>query len=216
MASFQRFNTTQSQPEVVLSRTEGYLHKKGGAVNRSLGGRRNWKKRWFVLENTTLRGGGQHYELKYYEGPKGKLKGSVALQGTEIFCERSSQHNNKLVKYEFQILLQNGSMFNLSSDSFKERDEWIESLNYAIASMKSVSDQPDVMAIIAGYNPSEEHKEEVYAIGRDIAECCQVKQLRFYLFKHVYARIYIYRNTIFVAIFCFRVTAGLWWIVYIL
>lgn len=169
------FRANSGLNDFVLNRTEGYLHKKGGAVNKgSLGGRRNWKKRWFVLESTTLRGGRESYELKYYESPKGKLKGSVALQGTEIFCERGSQHNNKSVKFEFQILLQNGSVFNLSSDSFKERDEWIESLNYAITSMRRAVEKDDAIAIIAGYDPHNEHKEDIYEVGKEIAQYCQV------------------------------------------
>jgi hypothetical protein len=176
LVDMSSFRASSVQQQLVLNRTEGYLHKKGGAVNKgSLGGRRNWKKRWFVLETTTLRGGRETYELRYYESPKGKLKGTVDLQGTEIFCERGSQHSNKSVKFEFQILLQNGSMFNLSSDTFKERDEWIESLNYAITSMRTAVEKDDALAIIAGYDPLNEHKEEIFEVGRDIAQYCQVR-----------------------------------------
>jgi hypothetical protein len=119
----------------VLKRTEGYMNKKGGAVNKGFGGRRNWLKRWFLLVRT-INNGQDNYTLNYYEKEKGKQKGSVDLMGTEIFCERQQQHHNKNVKYEFQILLRGGDRLNLSCDDYKERDEWIESLNYAITSMR--------------------------------------------------------------------------------
>lgn len=127
----------------LIKRTEGYLYKKGGAVNKGIGGRRNWLKRWFVLEKISARNGKDSYHLHYFESQKGKQKGSVDLDGTEVFCERKSQHTNKNVKYEFQIQLQNGSLLYLSCDDFHERDEWIESINYAITSMrKPVVERP--------------------------------------------------------------------------
>jgi hypothetical protein len=56
----------------VLKRTAGYIWKKGGIVNVTAG-RRNWKKRWFVIETKvfeTFVG----YELRYFETPNGKVK----------------------------------------------------------------------------------------------------------------------------------------------
>ena len=179
-----------SEDALVLKRTEGYLYKKGGAVNKSLGGRRNWLKRWFVLEKTKH----DQYTLHYFESQKGKEKGVIDLKNTEIFCERKLQHTNKNIKYEFQIQLQTGSVLQLSSDDYHERDEWIESLNYAITSMrKPVVERPTFIKVTssfvfglphplhlssqvnhAGYDPNRDDLEENYALGQEIAQHCQV------------------------------------------
>lgn len=66
----------------VLVRTEGFMHKKGGAVN-ARGGFRNWKKRWFVLAPVDFLGQ-QGYELQYFDGPHGALKGRVGLSEVEV------------------------------------------------------------------------------------------------------------------------------------
>jgi hypothetical protein len=139
--------TASEEGGLVLKKTEGYIHKKGGAVNKGLGGRRNWLKRWFVLEKKQIRGR-DNYTLHYFESQKGKQKGSVDLEGTEVFCERKPQHTNKNVRYEFQIQLQNGSLLQLSCDDFQDRDDWIESLNYAITSMrKPVTERPTFLKV---------------------------------------------------------------------
>jgi hypothetical protein len=142
-----------SGEEIILKKTEGWMYKKGGAVNKGLGGRRNWLKRWFVLEKKTQRGR-DSYTLKYYESQKGKLKGTVELEGTEVFCERRTQHTNKNIKYEFQIQLKNGSALQLSCEDFKERDDWIESLNYAITSTRvPVVERPTFVKVEEKYFP---------------------------------------------------------------
>ena len=98
----------------------------GGAVN-ARGGRKNWKRRWFVLTPIEYKGDRSAYELRYYDGPNGRLKGSVGLFDVEIFCEARSYHRK--VKYEFQIVLQNGGVLQLSCDDPEEREEWLETLN---------------------------------------------------------------------------------------
>lgn len=120
--------------DIVLKRMEGWIHKKGGAVKGSaLSAMKNWKKRYFYLENV---GSVQKlYELKYYDKPYGKLKGSVKLKGTEIRCDRTQQGNTKNKKFEFQILLSNGSLLKLFCDNVTERSEWVETLNYVILEM---------------------------------------------------------------------------------
>lgn len=177
MSSFRERPVVSSLPPSrdipPLQRTQGYLFKKGGAVNAG-GGRRNWKKRWFVLDYRLVRNR-PYFELKYFEAPKGKQKGVVALQDTEVFCERRSSHKN--VKFEFQILLQNGSTLQLSSETFKERDEWMESLNMAICSMKNPPEeapQSNEAIIIDNYDPSREYDDEAnFAQGAAIAANCQ-------------------------------------------
>jgi hypothetical protein len=57
----------------------------------------------------------------------GKLKGTVGLSEIVILCEERSE--NKKVKYEFQLQLASGSVLELSSDTFDEREEWIETFN---------------------------------------------------------------------------------------
>ena len=101
--------------EHLLIRREGWMYKKGGAVNQRNAGRHNWKKRWFVLKEINFRGQ-IGYELKYYDKPRGALKGSVGLSEVSIFCEstrsmqkRSQTRINKILKYEFQLLLPHGS-----------------------------------------------------------------------------------------------------------
>ena len=121
--------------DIVFKRVEGWIHKKGGAVKGSaLSAMKNWKKRYFYLENV---GSVQKlYEMKYYDKPYGKLKGSVKLKGTEVRCDRTQQGNNaKNKKFEFQILLSNGSLLKLFCDNITERDEWVETLNYVILEM---------------------------------------------------------------------------------
>jgi hypothetical protein len=114
---------------------EGWIHKKGGAVKGSaLSAMKNWKKRYFYLENV---GSVQKlYEMKYYDKPNGSLKGSVKLKGTDVRCDRTQQNNAKNKKFEFQILLSNGSLLKLFCDDRTERDEWVETLNYVILEMK--------------------------------------------------------------------------------
>ena len=120
--------------DIVLNRVEGWIHKKGGAVKGSaLAAMKNWKKRYFYLENV---GSAQPlYELKYYDKPKGSLKGTVKLKGTEVYCDGTGTRG-KNKKFEFQILLTNGSQLKLYCDDLKEREEWVETLNYVITEMK--------------------------------------------------------------------------------
>jgi hypothetical protein len=152
-----------------LVRTEGYLWKKGGTVN-ARGGFRNWKKRWFVLTPVDFLGT-QGYELRYYDGPNGNLKGHVGLNDVEIFCETKEHKNQKKVKFEFQILLQAGGVLELSSDSEQERDEWMETLGAVITFLRKVTTS-NVMTL-NGYDPLCEDDEESYRIGEEIAQNCQ-------------------------------------------
>ncbi len=143
----------------LLVRTEGYMHKKGGAVN-SRGGLRNWKKRWFVLAPIDFYGT-QGYELHYFDSPGGNLKGKVSLSEIELFVETKS--TNKKVKYEFQILLQNGGVLELSCENSIEREEWIETLNMIIAYLRKVLTSASMT--LDGYDPLFDDDENVFKIG---------------------------------------------------
>jgi hypothetical protein len=153
--------------QALLRRTEGYMYKKGGAVN-ARGGFRNWKKRWFVIAPVEILGA-QGYELQYYDGPNGTLKGKVGLSEIEIHCDAKSTHKN--VKHEFQISLQNGGLFELSCDDETERDEWIETLNMITAYLRKVLTNSSMT--LDGYDPHDEDNEQNHQIGHDIALNCQ-------------------------------------------
>lgn len=153
--------------QALLRRTEGYMHKKGGAVN-ARGGFRNWKKRWFVIAPVEILGS-QGYELQYFDAPNGTLKGKVGLSEIEILCEAKSLH--KKVKYEFQIVLQNGGTLELSCDDSQERDEWIETLNMITAYLRKILTTTSMT--LDGYDPYDEDDEESFNIGEEIAHNCQ-------------------------------------------
>ena len=154
--------------QTLLKRTEGYMHKKGGAVN-ARGGFRNWKKRWFVVAPVEILGA-QGFELQYYDAPNGNLKGKVGLSEIEILSETKSQH--KSVKFEFQIVLQNGGTLELSCDDAGERDEWIETLNMITAFLKKVLTSGATMTL-DGYDPFDDDDQESFNIGEEIAQNCQ-------------------------------------------
>lgn len=151
----------------LLKRTEGYIYKKGGMVNSSRGGRRNWKKRWFSLAAVSF-DWGTGYEFRYFDAPNGNQKGSIALSDIEVFCEERSFHSK--VKYEFQILMQNGNQLQLSCDDANEREEWIETINMVISFMRKM--QSNVMTL-DGYDPVHEDDEDVHGVGPVLAQACQ-------------------------------------------
>ncbi len=164
--------------EHLLIRREGWMYKKGGAVNQRNAGRHNWKKRWFVLKEINFRGQ-IGYELKYYDKPRGALKGSVGLSEVSIFCEstrsmqkRSQTRINKILKYEFQLLLPHGSALYLSCDEAEEREEWIETLNIVIAYLRLLT-HPELAMVINGYDPMNEDDEDVFKQGDEVAQNCQ-------------------------------------------
>lgn len=169
-----------SLSEDLLVRREGWIWKKGGAVNQRSAGRKNWKKRWFVLKEINFRGQ-IGYEMKYYDRPKGFLKGTVGLSEVSIFCEstRSMQKKkgskarvNTLLKYEFQLLLPHGSALYLSCDDPVEREEWIETLNVVIAYLRLLT-HPELAMVVNGYDPMNEDDEDVYHQGDEVASNCQ-------------------------------------------
>lgn len=158
----------------LLIRTQGWIYKKGGSVNENsfAGGRRNWKKRWFVLEEIPYLG---HvgYELQYFDSKNGKLKGTIGLSEVEIHCEPRSRQ--KKTRYEFQILLQNRNTLNLACDNPVEREEWIITLKYVVAYLAKLS-TATVMGI-DGYDPTLEDDPNIYELGQELAQNAQVKIL---------------------------------------
>lgn len=151
----------------LLIRTEGYMYKKGGAVN-ARGGFRNWKKRFFVLAPVDFFGY-QGYELQYYDAPNGTLKGTVALNDVDVYVDSKSA--NKKVKFEFQLILQNGGELQLSCDTEEEREEWVKTLQVIVDFLHKVATQPAMM--LDGYDPMMEDDAEVFQIGDELAQNCQ-------------------------------------------
>jgi hypothetical protein len=152
-----------------LKRIDGWLYKKGGAVHGRVG-RRNWKKRWFVVVQ-------RHYEtstgfdLEYYDRPGGIYKGTVPLQGAELFCEDRYRWMAIGRKYEFQLLLGSGPTVMLAADDRNQREEWMESLNLVIAFLMKVK-QSSVYTL-DGYDPKYEDEPTVYKVGHELSQNCQ-------------------------------------------
>ena len=166
--------------ERLLIRKEGWMYKKGGAVNKRGGvvggGRTNWKNRWFVLTEVPFRGQ-KGYELRYYDRPKGALKGSVGLSEVAIYCESTISKDKKkrinlIKKFEFQLHLPSGGTLHLSCDNPDEREEWIETINIVIAYLRLLT-HPELAMVINGYDPMNEEDADVYKQGDLIAQNCQ-------------------------------------------
>lgn len=148
----------------LLVRTTGWMYKKGGAVN-ARGGFKSWRRRWFELVEVPYKDG-IGYELQYFDSEKKtNYKGTIGLSEVEIFCAARSKH--KRVKYEFQIVLQNGSKLELSCDDANEREEWIETLNMVIAYLRRLATAS--AGAIEGYDPMYEDDEQVYQNGVEVA-----------------------------------------------
>jgi len=140
----------------------------GGAVNQR-GGFRNWKKRWFTISEVDFLGS-LGYELRYFDAPKGKLKGTIGLSEIELFMKETSKEG-KRGRHEFQILLQTGGTLELSCDDFEERAEWMDTLNMIIAYHRKILTSSSMT--LDGYDPLLDDDEEIYRIGADIAQNCQ-------------------------------------------
>lgn len=140
----------------------------GGAVNQR-GGFRNWKKRWFTISEVDFLGS-LGYELRYFDAPKGKLKGTIGLSEIELFIKETSKEG-KRGRHEFQILLQTGGTLELSCDDFEERAEWMDTLNMIIAYHRKILTSSSMT--LDGYDPLLDDDEEIYRIGADIAQNCQ-------------------------------------------
>ena len=152
----------------VLKRTAGYLSKKGGVVNVTAG-RRNWRRRWFTIETKQYESF-VGYELRYYDAPNGRLKGSVDLTNVEVFCDERPRLGVKS-KYDFHILLATGNSLQLSCDDHHEREEWLETLNMVIAyARKMVRASANSLD---GYDPLYEDEERIFTVGSEIAHNCQ-------------------------------------------
>ena len=101
---------------------EGYLFKKGSG--ESSFGRRNWKRRWFVLDGLDL----EYYEnIDLVTGVPVAKKGEQNLKGYE--AKEISHHEKKFV-----FVLQNsqGNQIHLCADDERSMNLWIKAIHAAI------------------------------------------------------------------------------------
>jgi len=98
---------------------QGYLLKQGGA-------RKNWKRRWFVLE--------KHSRFSYYDTKEGYMAGSQPLNSVVI---RDSVINDKGTGRQNLIILETKKRtFYMCGDSHAAKVAWVESLQEAGAKLK--------------------------------------------------------------------------------
>eukprot|EP01031_Cornospumella_fuschlensis_P024488 gene24488-29597_t len=107
---------------------EGFLLKKGRGDSSF--GRRNWKKRWFVLEDR---------ELIYFEdlddnGQPVGLKGKTNIRDAEI---TPIEHKEK--QFTFAVKPLGESVISLQAPDLKSYNAWIKALSYAAQE----EDEPD-------------------------------------------------------------------------
>lgn len=100
---------------------EGWLSKKSKVI-------KNWKRRWFVLDEN---------QLNFYEKPGKKQLGSIPLSNVVKVKSDSKKEN------AFNIILSSSKTYNLSSDTQEECADWISSLNYLLEQSSS-SIQTDI------------------------------------------------------------------------
>ena len=102
---------------------EGYLHNKARGDGGGIFSRRNWSKRWMVLE-------GQY--LTYYEqfdqkaDSVGKKKGVVPVKGVEL---RTVTHKNR--QHCFVVRHPDRRPVYLSANSENEKFAWLEAIEKA-------------------------------------------------------------------------------------
>jgi len=154
----------------MLKKTEGWVWKKGGIGANGIR-RRNWKKRWFqLIEQRTETY--PKYDIEYYDKPGGLLKGTIELEGAEVFTEERNKFTLKRKRFEWQILLANGQTVLLASElSAANRDEWVISVNMIIAYLIKMRRASGFT--LEGYDPLYEEEEAVYEVGEKLAQNCQ-------------------------------------------
>jgi hypothetical protein len=131
--------------------------------------------------------------LQYFDRPIDNdtggsvMKGAVGLSDVEIQCDfasstqdpatdKSSKLSSLLsttkprIRYEFQIVLQNGGILELGCDSPLEREEWVDTLQMVVAYLRKVLTSPSMA--IDGYDPCLEDDHHIFSIGKQLAANC--------------------------------------------
>eukprot|EP00941_MAST-03F_sp_MAST-3F-sp1_P001366 g1366.t1 len=109
-------------------RMQGQLRKEGG----SLGGRTNWKTRWFVLYD-------DRYD--YYENENAFLSGKAPKGTIMLDCFYCSPTENA-VEFEFEVMAYPRRM-TLKAASKREMDEWIDAMNNHIQKFNTMLGDKD-------------------------------------------------------------------------
>eukprot|EP00027_Filamoeba_sp_ATCC50430_P016205 CAMPEP_0168567916 /NCGR_PEP_ID=MMETSP0413-20121227/15280_1 /TAXON_ID=136452 /ORGANISM="Filamoeba nolandi, Strain NC-AS-23-1" /LENGTH=145 /DNA_ID=CAMNT_0008600179 /DNA_START=66 /DNA_END=503 /DNA_ORIENTATION=+ len=109
----------QNMPQEIVY---GFLKKKG--LGESLLGRRNWKKRWFVLEGPHI----LYYENPYvYQNGLVPLGGVVLMPDTIVECTHQDEDSKKPHFY-FRVVTQQRTL-EMCARSEEERQAWINQIN---------------------------------------------------------------------------------------
>ena len=154
----------------MLSKTEGWVWKKGGISTSGIR-RRNWKKRWFqLIEQRT--DSYPKYDIEYYDKPGGVLKGTIDLEGAEVFTEERNKFTLKRNRFEWQILLANGITILLASYiDRQDRDDWVTSINMVVAYLVKMRRASNYT--LEGYDPLYEEEAPIHDTGKQLAQNCQ-------------------------------------------
>ena len=104
------------------------------------------------------------------------MKGSVSLSDVQITVSNITSPKGSLLwsgktKYEFEIVLQNGSVLELSCEDATEREEWVNTLKVVVAYLRKVLTSTSMA--IDGYDPVLEDNHDCYNLGDQVALNCQ-------------------------------------------
>ena len=84
---------------------------------------RNWKKRYFALEGSTL---------NYYKKPDGQLRGSLVLEPT------STARNSNIKPNAFEVKTSTAALIAYAATE-RERDRWVSILNKVVQDLQSIA-----------------------------------------------------------------------------
>ena len=84
---------------------------------------RNWKKRYFALEGSTL---------NYYKKPDGQLRGSLVLEPT------STARNSNVKPNAFEVKTSTAALIAYAATE-RERDRWVSILTKAVQDLQSIA-----------------------------------------------------------------------------
>ena len=97
-------------------RKTGYLHKKGHV-------RKNWKRRFFVLDGVWL---------SYHTREGGPQKGSVDLSSDGVLIRGALQiRAADISRFQFEVVQDNSSLV-IAAENQTQMNDWIEALNSAV------------------------------------------------------------------------------------
>jgi hypothetical protein len=115
----------------------GFLFKKGHV-------RKNWKKRYFVLDGV---------QLSYYVRIDGQRKGAIDLSSEGVLVRGALQiRGNDVSRFQFEIVHNNSTLV-IAAEDQKQMNDWIEALNIAVWTAQMGSEGDDSAASLPGGLP---------------------------------------------------------------